>query len=234
MSVTSLPERSSKPPGVSYTSLHEYWNDPNFDTQSRNSNLSSSTKKRRAPLAPGRISPSMFIDPATTVNIQRNSENHHQSHESLTDSQSTTKQKRKAPVPPTNNTNSSTGNKSRIEDSNSNEVLFLFCELKKLFVRHRRSSTKKNEKKIKRKVVRNRRKIKLKVARRQMKIKLKTQQNQKNKKTSKLHRSRFPKKNVHRRSNRKMFDPNNQRPFILKFRRNTSRSKLNLLIQRSN
>ncbi|CAF2590601.1 unnamed protein product [Rotaria sp. Silwood2] len=91
--VTSLPTRSTRPI-TSHTSLHAYWNDPNFDTQSQTSNTSSTTKKRRAPKPPGYISP--------TFNEQQiilsQTSDHHQSHESLTESLNGTKQKRKAPV----------------------------------------------------------------------------------------------------------------------------------------
>ncbi|CAF1041993.1 unnamed protein product [Rotaria sordida] len=90
--VTSLPTRSTRPI-TSHTSLHAYWNDPNFDTQSQTSNTSSTTKKRRAPKAPVYISP--------TLNEQQIIlSDHHESHESLTESLNSTKQKRKAPVLP--------------------------------------------------------------------------------------------------------------------------------------
>lgn len=84
----------------SHTSLHAYWNDPNFDTQSQISNCSSTTKKRAAPRAPSHISPHKF-DPqivdvhqtkdATTVRFD-----HHQSQESLLSENG--KRKRKAPI----------------------------------------------------------------------------------------------------------------------------------------
>ncbi len=84
---------------TSHTSLHAYWNDPNFDTQSQISNCSSTTKKRRAPRPPGYISP--------TLNDQQiilsQPLEHHQSQESLTESTNGTKQKRKAPVLPNTN-----------------------------------------------------------------------------------------------------------------------------------
>jgi hypothetical protein len=84
---------------TSHTSLHAYWNDPNFDTQSQTSNCSSTTKKRQAPRPPGYISP--------TLNDQQilvsQSLEHHQSQESLTESINGTKQKRKAPVLPNTN-----------------------------------------------------------------------------------------------------------------------------------
>jgi hypothetical protein len=87
------PIRPPTHPITSHTSLHAYWNDPNFDTQSQTSNCSSTTKKRQAPRPPGYISP--------TSNDQQilllESVEHHQSQESLTES---LKQKRKAPVVP--------------------------------------------------------------------------------------------------------------------------------------
>jgi hypothetical protein len=83
-------------PITSHTSLHAYWNDPNFDTQSQTSSCSSTTKKRLAPKPPGYISP--------TLNDQQiilsEHPDHHESQESLTES---TKQKRKAPVLPNTN-----------------------------------------------------------------------------------------------------------------------------------
>ena len=94
--MTTLPERAAHPMVTSHTSLHAYWNDPNFDTQSQASTSSSSTKKRRAPMPPGQVSPNL-TDPIN----QLASDQHHQSRESLTDSQNGTKQKRKAPIPPT-------------------------------------------------------------------------------------------------------------------------------------
>jgi hypothetical protein len=89
----------------SHTSLHAYWNDPNFDTQSQISNCSSSTKKRRAPRPPGYLSPNrhepqiVYIQqqqppihsPSPPIRLD-----HHQSHESL--QSENTKKKRKAPV----------------------------------------------------------------------------------------------------------------------------------------
>ena len=79
---------------TSHTSMHAYWNDPNFDTQSQTSNCSSTTKKRRAPRPPGYISPT-FQDQQI---VFLPSAEQHQSHESLTESLNGTKQKRKAPV----------------------------------------------------------------------------------------------------------------------------------------
>lgn len=79
---------------TSHTSMHAYWNDPNFDTQSQTSNCSSTTKKRRAPRPPGYISPT-FQDQQI---VFLPSSEQHQSHESLTESLNGTKQKRKAPV----------------------------------------------------------------------------------------------------------------------------------------
>ncbi|CAF3754850.1 unnamed protein product [Rotaria magnacalcarata] len=93
--VTSLPARSTRPI-TSHTSLHAYWNDPNFDTQSQTSNSSSMTKKRRAPMPPGYVSPPL----QEQQNMVLHSPDHHQSHESLTESINGTKQKRKAPVVP--------------------------------------------------------------------------------------------------------------------------------------
>jgi hypothetical protein len=92
----------------SHTSLHAYWNDPNFDTQSQISNNSSITKKRRAPRPPGDNS-SNQIDPQI-VYIHRQQQqqphirspspalrvDHHQSRESLLSENM--KKKRKAPV----------------------------------------------------------------------------------------------------------------------------------------
>ncbi|CAF1315005.1 unnamed protein product [Adineta steineri] len=87
--LTSLPTRSQHPK-TSHTSLHAYWNDPNFDTQSQTSNCSSTTKKRRAPRPPDYMN--------STPNDQLQSSDYHQSQESLTESTNGTKQKRKAPV----------------------------------------------------------------------------------------------------------------------------------------
>ncbi|CAF0851355.1 unnamed protein product [Adineta ricciae] len=92
----------------SHTSLHAYWNDPNFDTQSQISNSSSTTKKRRAPKPPGHFCPNrtepqiVYIhqqqqplmqacSPSQPLRIE-----HHQSQESL--QAENTKKKRKAPV----------------------------------------------------------------------------------------------------------------------------------------
>ncbi|CAF3490257.1 unnamed protein product [Adineta steineri] len=95
----------------SHTSLHAYWNDPNFDTQSQMSTTSSVTKKRRAPKPPGYMSPHrnepqiVYIQqqqppmnlhsPTRSLHIE-----HHQSQESLT--AENIKKKRKAPVVPAN------------------------------------------------------------------------------------------------------------------------------------
>ena len=89
----------------SHTSLHAYWNDPNFDTQSQVSNNSLMTKKRRAPRPPPQTSPNK-TDPQI-VYIHRQQPvipspspplrvDHHQSQESL--QSENTKKKRKAPV----------------------------------------------------------------------------------------------------------------------------------------
>jgi len=86
-------------PITSHTSLHAYWNDPNFDTQSQTSNCSSTTKKRRAPRPPGYISP--ILNDQQIILSQ--TLDHHQSQESLTESINGTKQKRKAPVLPNSN-----------------------------------------------------------------------------------------------------------------------------------
>lgn len=83
-------------PITSHTSLHAYWNDPNFDTQSQTSNCSSTTKKRRAPRPPGYISPT--LNEQQIILVQN--PDYHQSQESLTESINGTKQKRKAPVVP--------------------------------------------------------------------------------------------------------------------------------------
>ncbi|CAF4719426.1 unnamed protein product [Rotaria sp. Silwood1] len=93
--VTSLPTRSTRPI-TSHTSLHAYWNDPNFDTQSQTSNTSSTTKKRRAPKPPGYISPTLHEQQIILSPLS----DHHQSHESLTESLNGSQQKRKAPVLP--------------------------------------------------------------------------------------------------------------------------------------
>ncbi|CAF3389141.1 unnamed protein product [Rotaria socialis] len=94
--VTSLPARSTRPI-TSHTSLHAYWNDPNFDTQSQTSNSSSMTKKRRAPMPPGYVSPPLREQQNMVLHSP---DHHHQSHESLTESINGTKQKRKAPAVP--------------------------------------------------------------------------------------------------------------------------------------
>ena len=80
------------PPITSHTTLHAYWNDPNFDTQSQLSICSSSSKKRRAPQAPGQLSPTDLSQV-----LPRLPPDHHDSQESLTDNANGTKQKRKAP-----------------------------------------------------------------------------------------------------------------------------------------
>ncbi|CAF0854504.1 unnamed protein product [Didymodactylos carnosus] len=54
-STSAVPIRTSHPV-TSHTTLHAYWNDPNFDAQSQSSTTSS--KKRRAPKAPGSNIPS--------------------------------------------------------------------------------------------------------------------------------------------------------------------------------
>ncbi|CAF0872357.1 unnamed protein product [Adineta ricciae] len=88
---SSFPTRPTHPK-TSHTSLHAYWNDPNFDTQSQTSNCSSTTKKRQAPRPPDHVSP--------TLNEQSQQLEHHQSQESLTESLNGTKHKRKAPISP--------------------------------------------------------------------------------------------------------------------------------------
>ncbi len=90
------PIRPPTHPITSHTSLHAYWNDPNFDTQSQTSNCSSTTKKRRAPRPPGYISPTLNDQQILALQPLE----HHQSQESLTESLNGTKQKRKAPVVP--------------------------------------------------------------------------------------------------------------------------------------
>ena len=89
----------------SHTSLHAYWNDPNFDTQSQVSNCSSMTKKRRAPRPPGYTTPNR-PDPQIVYVRQQQPPihspssplrlDHHQSQESL--QSENMKKKRKAPV----------------------------------------------------------------------------------------------------------------------------------------
>ena len=91
----------------SHTTLHAYWNDPNFDTQSQLSNSSSTTKKRRAPRAPMCISPNRYDPQIVYVRQQQPFLNthspsppprhdHHQSCESLLSENA--RRKRKAPV----------------------------------------------------------------------------------------------------------------------------------------
>ncbi|UJR28307.1 hypothetical protein I4U23_009552 [Adineta vaga] len=91
----------------SHTSLHAYWNDPNFDTQSQISNSSSITKKRRAPKPPGYASPNRVEPQIVYIHQQQPSLHirspsqplrieHHQSQESL--QAENTKKKRKAPL----------------------------------------------------------------------------------------------------------------------------------------
>ncbi len=89
----------------SHTSLHAYWNDPNFDTQSQMSSCSSSTKKRRAPRPPSYISPNRLEPQIVYIQQQQRPIHspsppirldHHQSRESL--QSETNKKKRKAPV----------------------------------------------------------------------------------------------------------------------------------------
>lgn len=89
----------------SHTSLHAYWNDPNFDTQSQVSTCSSSTKKRRAPRPPGCVSPHRHEPQIVYIQQQQPSIHtpsppvrldHHQSQESLQSENN--KKKRKAPV----------------------------------------------------------------------------------------------------------------------------------------
>ena len=97
---------------TSHTSLHAYWNDPNFDTQSQTSSCSSTTKKRQAPKPPGYISPT--FDGQQIILLQP--EEHHQSQESLTESLNGTKQKRKAPSVP-NTTDAADDQQIKIETS---------------------------------------------------------------------------------------------------------------------
>jgi hypothetical protein len=106
------PIRPPTHPITSHTSLHAYWNDPNFDTQSQTSNCSSTTKKRLAPKPPGYISPT--LDGQQIVLLQP--EEHHQSQESLTESLNGTKQKRKAPSVP-NTTDSADDQQIKTETS---------------------------------------------------------------------------------------------------------------------
>ncbi|CAF1138503.1 unnamed protein product [Rotaria sordida] len=92
----------------SHTTLHAYWNDPNFDTQSQLSTSSSIAKKRRAPRPPGSInskrpdSQIVYIQEQEQTSNNINSHSlplhidHHQSHESL--QSENTKKKRKAPI----------------------------------------------------------------------------------------------------------------------------------------
>jgi len=95
------PGRSSTLRPSSHTSLHAYWNDPNFDTQSQISNCSSTAKKRRAPKPPS-CPPSNRSDPQIVYIHQQQQQqspmrlNHHQSQESL--QSENMKKKRKAPV----------------------------------------------------------------------------------------------------------------------------------------
>ena len=91
----------------SHTTLHAYWNDPNFDTQSQLSNSSSTNKKRPAPRAPGYISPTGYESQTVYVHQRMSQLNdhspspparsdHNQSQESLLSD--SIKRKRKAPV----------------------------------------------------------------------------------------------------------------------------------------
>lgn len=93
----------------SHTTLHAYWNDPNFDTQSQISNSSSTSKKRRAPRAPGCVSPDRQETQMTRLSqqqarFQTHSQSppspvrieHHQSQESLLSEAA--RRKRKAPI----------------------------------------------------------------------------------------------------------------------------------------
>lgn len=91
----------------SHTTLHAYWNDPNFDTQSQVSNSSSTTKKRRAPRAPMCVSPNRHDPQIVYVHQQQPflhtqspspppRRDRHQSCESLLSENA--RQKRKAPV----------------------------------------------------------------------------------------------------------------------------------------
>lgn len=89
----------------SHTSLHAYWNDPNFDTQSQVSTCSSSTKKRPAPRPPSCVSPQRPEPQIVYVQQQQPPihspspplrMDHHQSQESLQSENN--KKKRKAPV----------------------------------------------------------------------------------------------------------------------------------------
>ncbi|CAF2569464.1 unnamed protein product [Rotaria sp. Silwood2] len=92
----------------SHTTLHAYWNDPNFDTQSQLSNSSSVTKKRRAPRPPAYMNSKRPDSQIVYIQQQEHASNnihlhtlplhidHHQSHESL--QSENTKKKRKAPI----------------------------------------------------------------------------------------------------------------------------------------
>ncbi|CAF4015522.1 unnamed protein product [Rotaria magnacalcarata] len=96
----------------SHTTLHAYWNDPNFDTQSQLSTSSSIAKKRRAPRPPGCTKSTrpesqiiyaqhQLSNDIPSPQLPLRSDHHHQSHESL--QSENTKKKRKAPVvAPTN------------------------------------------------------------------------------------------------------------------------------------
>ena len=90
----------------SHTSLHAYWNDPNFDTQSQISNNSSIVKKRRAPRPPGYVNSNRPISQIYIQQQQITYNDHsllpplrldcHRSYESL--QSENIKKKRKAPV----------------------------------------------------------------------------------------------------------------------------------------
>ncbi|CAF0962471.1 unnamed protein product [Didymodactylos carnosus] len=69
-STSTVPMRSSHPV-TSHTTLHAYWNDPNFDAQSQSSTTSSTTKKRRAPRAPGSSVPSPQLQQHSYNNNQQ-------------------------------------------------------------------------------------------------------------------------------------------------------------------
>ena len=98
---TKAPNQRSTTIRPSHTTLHVYWNDPNFDTQSQLSNGSASNKKRRAPRPPGCVSPERQNPSMIDVHQQQSPSpprrmEHHQSQESLLSEAA--RRKRKAPV----------------------------------------------------------------------------------------------------------------------------------------
>ena len=118
INVTSLPTYATHKI-TSHTSLHAYWNDPNFDTQSQISNNSSSSKKRRAPKPPGYISPILNQQEIVLPRLI----NHRQSHESLTDGINGTKQKRKAPIIHQESTKTENMNDQQITESEKKDTI---------------------------------------------------------------------------------------------------------------